>query len=106
MVVHDYRPVPSSHLHPLLYVANPFPQVAARNILPCYVANMGQCCVCAFLGQTRREPVRFARRVFEDLTETKCFEPPRGSWTYVSLVVVAVHDNRLILPKPSSRPGI
>jgi len=59
--------------------------------------------VCAFHGQTRREPIRFARRVFEDLTETKCCEPPRGSWTHVSLIVVAVHDDRLIPAEPHDR---
>ena len=46
--------------------------------------------------QSTGRPIRFARRVAEDLGKTQADEPPRGSGAQVSLIIVAVDDDWLL----------
>src|SRR5262249_27387847 len=53
-------------------------------------------------GKPEGAPVRLAGDVVVYASEVHRFEPPRGSWAHVSLVVVAVDDDR---PLPVERRG-
>jgi len=106
VLVQHHTYVPASCLHLLSDVTNAVAQATTRDIAPCYVTDGWDGYLCSLKGKAVGRPIGLARDVIVDPGDPQTFEPPRGSWTYVSLVVVAVHDNRLILPKPSSRPGI
>jgi hypothetical protein len=103
ILVHHDASIPSSPFYTLLHVANPFPRTAARNFPTHYFTDMGYWWIRAFHRQTVCEPVRFTCRVVVNLGETKCFKPPRGSGAQVSLMVIAVHDDWLILEETTSR---
>ncbi len=50
--------------------------------------------VAAFEWESERAPVGLTCSVVVDAREADALEPPRGSWTHVSLVVVAIDDHR------------
>ena len=52
------------------------------------------------------EPVQFTGDIIEDQLEAESFEPPRGSRTEVSLVVMAVDDNGFVLRQPRDGAAI
>src|SRR5207245_9535163 len=43
--------------------------------------------------ETHRDPICFSRRVVVHISESHTFEPRRGSWAEVSLVIPAIHDH-------------
>jgi len=56
--------------------------------------------------ESERAPVGLAGDIVVDVSETETFEPRRGSWRQVSLVVVAVDDHRPIALQPPGTLGV
>src|SRR5215211_8369266 len=103
LLVYDLAPIPTRLLHPLPHRANLLCRSAGRHVSPGCLPDSGHGSQPAFPGEPTREPVRLAGHVVVDPLEAQTFEPPRGPRTHVSLVVVAVDDNRPISLKPSGR---
>jgi hypothetical protein len=75
-------------------VRDEFVRSARGNVRPCDRSDTRAAVRASFERQPERTPVGLAGRVVVDAREADVFEPPRGSRTEVSLVVVAVDDHR------------
>jgi hypothetical protein len=71
-------------------------ETARWNNLPRNLACAIRCNSVSLGWQSTGRPIRFARRVAEDLGKTQADEPPRGSRAQVSLIIVAVDDDWLL----------
>src|SRR5215211_2291653 len=100
LLVYDLAPIPTRLLHPLPHRANLLCRSAGRHVSPGRLPDGGHGSQPAFPGEPTREPVRFAGHVVINPLEAQTFEPRRGPRAHVSLVVVAVDDNRRISLKP------
>ena len=63
-----------------------------RSVRGKYEALMGE----TFSRYRTGEPVLFPRAIVEHLYETEAFEPPRGSRAQVSLLVIAINNDRAV----------
>src|SRR5262249_37847655 len=68
-------------------------QRTGGNVCAGYILRSGYAGELPFYRQPTGEPVGLARGVPVHLDETEALESPRGSGAYVSLGVVAVHDD-------------
>src|SRR5205814_5002001 len=59
----------------------------------------------AFRGQLEGQPVHLSGRVVVDVVEAELLEPRRGPGAVVSLVVVAVDDDRAVAVQARGRGG-
>ena len=89
--------VPSRAHHSLFHATHALIQRARWDISSRQIADPGRVRPLALIGKIIRQPVLFARDVVQDLREPQRFEPARGSWAQVSLVVVAVDDDGGVL---------
>jgi hypothetical protein len=92
---HDAH-VPTRSSDAVVDIANAVIQVAGRRVRPREIAGMRDAGLLSFTGQSVCEPVRLACGVAKDLSKTETFEPPRGPRAQVSLIIVAIDDNRII----------
>src|SRR5205085_9276018 len=86
-----------------LHVADALLEPAPWNISPCQRAHSRLLCLLSLHRHAVSKPVGLAGRVVVDLGKAERFEPPRGSWTDVSLEVVAVDDHRSIFAQLGRR---
>lgn len=79
--------------------ANPVGEVAGGDTWPGQVTGVLHRCILAFYGPTVGQPIYLARGITENLAKAQTFKPPRGPGAQVSLVVVAVDDDRPVWPQ-------
>src|SRR5262249_45741636 len=79
---------------PASHFRNGLVDATCRRLSACDACD-ARAAVCLSLErETIGSPVGFAGGVVVDAGEADAFEPPRGSWAHVSLVVVAIDDHR------------
>src|SRR6266849_9703809 len=78
----------------LPYVVGAITEAAGRHITPRQIAGAIRGYGFSLSREPICRPIRFARRVTEDLGKRQTDEPPRGPGAHVSLIVVAIHDYR------------
>jgi hypothetical protein len=85
--------------------AEPVAKAAERDVGAHTCAHAGSAVTETFDRESERAPVGLAGDIVVDVFETEAFEPRRGSWRQVSLVVVAVDDHRPIARQPAGALG-
>jgi hypothetical protein len=99
LAIHDHALVPTGRLDTLYDLTDTVVEATHRNIAPNDLPNRGYAGTCPLAWQTMGEPICLTGHIIEDPRETQTFKPRRGPGTEVSLPVIAVDNDRLVLPK-------
>ena len=106
MIVHDDAGVPARLADATANFGQVVREETGRDVSPREITSRRLLGEPSLAGQAERAPVALAVRVLVDLLEPHRVEPPRGSWAQVSLIVVAVDDDRPTAVELQSRLAV
>jgi hypothetical protein len=93
-LIHDWAKIQTKLVGMLLRLSCRILQATPWNLSFHLVDHHRRIPLLSFHWQAIGQPVDFSRFIIKYLLEAQAFEPPRGSWTQVSLIVVAINDDR------------
>jgi hypothetical protein len=86
--------------HPIAQVPNPIVQSAHVNIALRDICDSWDMGLLPLAGQPGSEPVGLSSLIAIDVVEPEANEPRRGPGAHISLVVVAIRDDRTVRNEP------
>src|SRR5918992_2189923 len=105
-LVDDEAGVPAARIELFADCLEAIARAAGRNIRPDMGSRARLAPVLALERQSGAPPVGLAGDVVVHVLEPDALEPRRGSWAHVSLVVVAVDDDRALAVELSRAPAV